>query len=80
MPCSPLLIGIADVTEILRIVHKHPILCFSEPPQTFRALEERGWVRYDLGRWCITEEGTRVLSTSVSESDDQQSLADFFGL
>lgn len=79
MPCSPHLIGVEDVTEILRILHKHPILCFSEPPQTFRALEERGWVQYRDGGWRITSEGHEELSGIEPKPDTPQSVAEFFG-
>lgn len=63
MPCSPLLKGVTDPLEILRIVHTTPILRYSEPPQTFYPLQEKGWVEYDSGCWRITK-GMRYCRTN----------------
>lgn len=67
MPCSPLLVGVEDPVEVLRIVRANPILCCSEPPQTFRPLEQREWVEYREGRWWLTEEGTRASEPVVED-------------
>lgn len=77
MSCSPLLRGVTDPLRVLMIVSEHPVLCCSEPPQTFRPLAERGWVVYQSGRWRITDVGYSALS----ETDEEpQSLMEFFEL
>jgi hypothetical protein len=84
MACSPLLQGISNPVEVLRIVCDHPILCCSEPPSTFRPLEELGWAVYGNGRWRITEEGmaaaARPECEKVASQPEQVSLAEFFKL
>ena len=79
MPCSPLLKGVTDPREILRIVHTTPILRYSEPPQTFYPLREKGWVEYDSGCWRITKEGYEAMPDKAV-SPPSQTLADFFEL
>jgi len=66
MACSPLLQGITDPLEVLRVVRDHPILCYSEPPQTFYPLRELGWADYLRGGWRITEEGRTAAGETKS--------------
>ena len=80
MPCSPLLKGITSPRGVLGIVAKHHILRYSEPPQTFYPLQEKGWVVYESGCWRITEEGYKVLSEIPEEPEEPQSLTEFFDL
>lgn len=77
MPCSPLLKGVDDPAEVLRIVHDTPVLCHSEPPQTFHPLQEREWVEYQSGCWSITKEGYAAMPKKEARP---QSLAEFFDL
>ena len=79
MPCSPLLIGIIDPLEVLRVVRDHPILCCSEPPQAFYPLQKLGWVTYGGGRWRITEEG-RVAAGEPEPAGGPTTLMEFFEL
>jgi hypothetical protein len=79
MVCSPLLVGITEPLEVLRVVRDHPILCYSEPPQAFYPLQERGWVEYAGGHWRITEEG-RAVAGVPSASDEPTTLTEFFEL
>lgn len=60
MPCSPLLKGVSDPLRVLQVIRDNPVLCYSEPPQTFYPLQEQGWVSYEGGRWHLTEEGTKA--------------------
>lgn len=82
MPCSPLLKGVREPLEVLRIISKHPILCYSEPPQTFYPLEEKGWTAYKSGCWRITDEGYKALADSPDEpaAAEPLTLAEFFDL
>jgi len=80
MPCSPLLKGIKSPRGVLGIIAKHHILRYSEPPQTFYPLQEKGWVVYESGCWRITEEGYKVLSEIPEEPEEPQSLTEFFDL
>jgi len=81
MPCSPLLIGITDPVEVLRVVRDHPILRYSEPPQAFYPLQERGWVTYGEGHWRITEEGRIAAGEPEPKSaDGPATLTEFFEL
>ena len=84
MSCSPFLTGISEPEAVLGVLRDHPILGYSEPPQTWRALEERGWVVYEEGRWRITTEGREVLGPPTGRAAPrpqgaQLSLMDFFG-
>lgn len=81
MACSPLLDGISDPLEVLKVVAAHHILRYSEPPDTFYPLKEKGWVEYAGGHWRITDAGKEVLpETSPDEQPSKTSLSDFFGL
>jgi len=81
MSCSPLLDGISDPVEVLRIVAEHHILRYSEPPQTFYPLKEKGWVEYAGGHWRITDAGKSALPNDAPKSESSKtSLNDFFGL
>lgn len=79
MPCSPLLVGITDPLEVLRVVRDHPILQYSEPPQAFYPLRERGWVEYGGGRWRITDEGHGA-AAEADEPEGPATLTEFFDL
>lgn len=76
MACSSLLKGVTDPLKLLRIVHETPVLCYSEPPQTFYPLQEKGWVEYRSGCWRITQEGYEAMPNKVPS----QTLAEFFEL
>jgi hypothetical protein len=76
MPCSPHLRGVDEPLEVLRIVHRHPVLLCSEPSRAFYPLRDKGWVVYGEGRWRITEEGRGALENSEDETD----LPEFFEL
>ena len=78
MPCSPLLKGVKEPLEVLRIISEHPILRYSEPPQTFYPLEERGWTVYTSGCWRITDEGYKALANKPDA--EPLTLAEFFDL
>ena len=67
MPCSPLLDGVDDPVEVLRIVRRHPVLLCSEPLGTYADLRDRGWVGYEAGRWRITCEGEQVLDDNPED-------------
>lgn len=71
MPCSPLLVGITDPAEVLAVLRDHPVLLYSEPPQTFRGLAERGWVEYGVGRWRITAEGRAAVPEVEEDPEDR---------
>lgn len=79
MPCSPLLVGITDPVEVLRVVRDHPILCWSEPPQTFYPLQEQGWAEYGNGCWRITAEGRRA-AAEADPPPGPPTLTEFFEL
>lgn len=57
MSCSPLLDGVTDPLDVLRVIRDNPVLCYSESPSVFVPLQERGWAVYEEGRWQLTEEG-----------------------
>ena len=83
MSCSPLLTGISEPEAVLGVLRDHPVLGYSEPSQTWRELEERGWVEYEDGRWRITEEGRKILGSPAGKGatknrGPQLSLMDFF--
>jgi len=80
MPCSPLLKGIKTPRGVLGIIAKHHILRYSEPPQTFYPLQEKGWVVYESGCWRITDEGYKVLSETPEKPEEPQSVTEFFDL
>jgi hypothetical protein len=79
-----LLNGVSDPLKVLKIVWEHRILCWSEPPNTFRPLEQLGWVVYREGAWRITDEGKKAALAAVAETveveDTPTSIAEFFGL
>lgn len=78
MSCSPLLEGVTDPLEVLRVVSEHHILRFSEPSGTFYPLAELGWVTYRDGAWGITESGYRALE---QEPDSKpMDVNDLFGI
>jgi len=78
MACSPLLKGVTDPVEALRVLHETPVLGYSEPPQTFHILQEKGWVEYVEGHWCITEKGRKVVPRP--DKKRAQTLVEFFEL
>lgn len=80
MSCSPLLKGIKEPLETLRIVSEHLVLCFSEPPQTFYPLKKKGWVVYRGGSWRITEEGHRAMAETPRPDPEPLTVAEFFDL
>jgi hypothetical protein len=61
MSCSPLLKGLTDPLEVLKVVAKNHILRYSEGSATFYPLREKGWVEYNGGHWSITKAGRAVL-------------------
>ena len=67
MSCSPLLDGVDDPVELLRIVHKHPVLLCSESFFTYVELKDRGWIGYEAGCWRITPEGETFLEDNPEE-------------
>jgi len=77
MPCSPLLKGVTDPLEVLKIVNTYPVLCHSEPSAAFYPLEAKGWVKYKNGAWRITEEGKAALPEQLPEPA-KFSLSEFF--
>lgn len=77
MPCSPYLKGVTDPLQALRIISKHPVLCYSEPPRTFSALAEKGWTTYERGGWRITTAGRDALTEAKTKP---QTLTEFFDL
>jgi hypothetical protein len=68
VPCSPLLQGVEDPAQVLAVVRDHPVLLCSEPPQTFYPLEKLGWVKYEGGRWRITNAGREAMPEPEPES------------
>jgi len=80
MPCSPLLVDVEDSVEVLRIIRANPILCCSEPSQTFYPLEARGWVTYREGRWWLTEEGLHASESENPEPSTKTLLEEMMGL
>lgn len=79
MPCSPLLQGLSEPLQVLRVLSQHYLLQYSEPPHTFKPLKKNGWVIYESGCWRITDEGYKVLDSSPT-AEEPQSLTEFFGL
>lgn len=84
MSCSPLLAGIDEPEAVLAVLGDHPVLGYSEPPQTWEPLARRGWAEYERGRWRITDEGRKVLGPRTRAGPSpragaQLSLMDFFG-
>jgi hypothetical protein len=78
--CSPLLRGVVDPLDILRVVTKHPVLCHSESSFVFYPLQDLGWVEYAGGRWQITKAGTEALGDVTEPDDPEPDLASFFGI
>lgn|GEM_PF-1927026 len=66
MSCSPLLDGVTDPLDVLRVIRNNPVLCYSES-SAFRPLEERGWAVYEDGRWQLTEEGKEQAGPPTSK-------------
>jgi hypothetical protein len=82
MPCSPLLEGVTDPLEVLKVVDRNPILRWSEPPAAFYPLRDKGWVEYKEGSWSITKEGRALLTEPLAQptANPKLSLTEFFNL
>ena len=85
MSCSPLLDGVSDPIEVLKVVAKYPVLRHSEPSSTFYPLRDKGWVEYKEGSWSITKEGKAALPEKLPEpakpkSKSKLSLSEFFSI
>jgi len=79
-PCSPLFKGVTDPLQVLRIASDNPVLLCSEPSQIYYPLEEKGWTIYRSGRWCITDEGRKVLGENPAPPEEPKTLTEFFDL
>jgi len=81
MACSPLLDGLTDPIEVLKVVAKHHVLRYSEPPAAFYPLQEKGWVEYKDGHWSITKEGKAALPEQLPKPvNPKLSVSEFFSI
>jgi len=81
MACSPLLDGVTDPLQVLKVVAKHHILRYSEGPSTFYPLRDKGWVEYKGGCWSITKEGKAALPEQLPKpANPKLSLSEFFSI
>ena len=81
--CSPLLAGVTDPIQVLRVIAEHPPLCWSESSFVFYPLRDRGWTEYQGGRWLITDLGREALANADDGDSGESEPADvaaFFGL
>lgn len=53
-PCSPLLSESMEDEEILVVLHRFPILLYSESPLFMYPLAEAGYLEYEDGHWTLT--------------------------
>jgi len=59
-PCSPLLVGLTDPAEVMRVLIDHPILLYSEHSLFMRPFMAQGFLSYGDGHYSITENGRSI--------------------
>lgn len=81
MACSPLLKGLTDPLDVLKVIDKYPVLRSSEPSAAFYPLQEKGWVEYKRGSWSITKAGREALPKPKAQpANSKLSLSALFSI